>query len=104
MPLTIEEVYGKVLKGKAVIVDASEILPACGFIRRFAPYGRLAAARGADSIGKLVFGSTRSRRTKASDWMTANGAATDTVQQFLAYEKFYKITGATATASQPTSR
>jgi len=27
------------------------------------------------------------------DWMTANVQQTDTVQQFLAYEKCYKITG-----------
>ena len=42
MPLTMEEVYGKVLKGKAVIVDGEmEILPGViGFTRPFAPIPR----------------------------------------------------------------
>src|SRR5678810_1336579 len=46
------------------------------------------------SIGKLVFGSDAYSSWEAiRDWMTANVQQTDTVQQFLAYEKCYKITG-----------
>jgi len=46
------------------------------------------------SIGKLVFGSDAySSWEGIRDWMIANPQQTDTVQQFLAYEKCYKITG-----------
>ena len=46
------------------------------------------------AIGKLVFGSDAFSSYEAiRDWMTANVQQTDTVQQFLAYEKCYKITG-----------
>src|SRR5206468_46634 len=46
------------------------------------------------AIGKLVFGSDAfSSYEGIRDWMTANVQQTDTVQQFLAYEKCYKITG-----------
>jgi glyoxylase-like metal-dependent hydrolase (beta-lactamase superfamily II) len=96
MPLTIEEVYGKVLKGKAVIVDGeTEILPGV----RIHPAFRAHTAGSQllevpTSIGKLVFGSDAfSSYEGIRDWMTANVQQTDTVQQFLAYEKCYKITG-----------
>jgi glyoxylase-like metal-dependent hydrolase (beta-lactamase superfamily II) len=96
MPLTIEEVYGKVLKGKAVIVDGEmEILPGV----RIHPAFRAHTAGSQllevpTSIGKLVFGSDAfSSYEGIRDWMTANVQQTDTVQQFLAYEKCYKITG-----------
>jgi len=46
------------------------------------------------SVGKLVFGSDAySSWEGIRDWMIANPQQTDTVQQFLAYEKCYKITG-----------
>jgi hypothetical protein len=46
------------------------------------------------SIGKLVFGSDAySSWEGIRDWMVANVQQTDSVQQFLAYEKCYKITG-----------
>ena len=46
------------------------------------------------SVGKLVFGSDAySSWEGMRDWMIANPQQTDTVQQFLAYEKCYKITG-----------
>ena len=50
MPLTMEEVYGKVLKGKAVVVDGEmEILPGVKNSSGVScPHGRLAAARGAN--------------------------------------------------------
>jgi glyoxylase-like metal-dependent hydrolase (beta-lactamase superfamily II) len=96
MPLTVEEVYGKVLKGKAVIVDGEmEILPGV----RIHPAFRAHTAGSQllevpTSIGKLVFGSDAfSSYEGIRDWMTANVQQTDTVQQFLAYEKCYKITG-----------
>src|SRR6266481_421197 len=96
MPLTIEEVYGKVLKGKAVIVDGEmEILPGV----RIHPAFRAHTAGSQllevpTGIGKLVFGSDAfSSYEGIRDWMTANVQQTDTVQQFLAYEKCYKITG-----------
>src|ERR1700678_3044627 len=44
--------------------------------------------------GKLVFGSDAfSSYEGIRDWMVANVQQTDSVQQFLAYEKCYKITG-----------
>ena len=46
------------------------------------------------AIGKLVFGSDAySSYEGIRDWMVANVQQTDSVQQFLAYEKCYKITG-----------
>ena len=46
------------------------------------------------SIGKLVFGSDAySSYEGIRDWMVANIQQTDSVQQFLAYEQCYKITG-----------
>jgi hypothetical protein len=59
------------------------------------------------SIGKLVFGSDAySSWEGIRDWMAANIQQTDTVQQFLAYEKCYKITGGYAncvSAHEPNS-
>jgi glyoxylase-like metal-dependent hydrolase (beta-lactamase superfamily II) len=96
MPLTMEEVYGKVLKGKAVVVDGeAEILPGV----RIHPAFRAHTAGSQllevpTAIGKLVFGSDAfSSYEGIRDWMTANVQQTDTVQQFLAYEQCYKITG-----------
>ena len=46
------------------------------------------------SVGKLVFGSDAYSSWEAiRDWMVANVQQTDSVQQFLAYEKCYQITG-----------
>jgi glyoxylase-like metal-dependent hydrolase (beta-lactamase superfamily II) len=96
MPLTIEEVYGKVLKGKAVIVDGDmEIVP--GVIIHAAFRAHTAGSQLLEvptAIGKLVFGSDAfSSYEGIRDWMVANVQQTDSVQQFLAYEKCYKITG-----------
>jgi glyoxylase-like metal-dependent hydrolase (beta-lactamase superfamily II) len=95
-PLTLDEIYGKVLAGKAVIVDGEmEILPGV----RIHPAFRAHTAGSQllevpTSIGKLVFGSDAySSWEGIRDWMIANPQQTDTVQQFLAYEKCYKITG-----------
>jgi hypothetical protein len=96
MPLTIEEVYGKVLKGKAVIVDGEmEISP--GVVIHPAFRAHTAGSQLLEvptAIGKLVFGSDAfSSYEGIRDWMVANVQQTDSVQQFLAYEKCYKITG-----------
>ncbi len=95
-PLTIEQVYGKVLKGQAVIVDGDmEILPGVKIhpaFRAHTPGSQLLEVP--TSIGKIVFGSDAySSWEGIRDWMPANIQQTDTVQQFLAYEKCYKITG-----------
>ena len=59
MPLTMEEVYGKVLKGKAVVVDGeTEILPGVRIYPAFRAHTAgsqlLEVPTG---VGKLVFGS-----------------------------------------------
>ena len=95
-PLTVAEIYGKVLNSKAVIVDGeAEILPGVRIHPAFR--GHTAGSQLLEvptSIGKLVFGSdTDSSGEGVRDWMAANIQQTDTVQQFLAYEKCYKITG-----------
>ena len=95
-PLTLDEIYGKVLAGKAVIVDGEmEILPGV----RIHPAFRAHTAGSQllevpTSVGKLVFGSDAYSSWEAiRDWMVANVQQTDSVQQFLAYEKCYNITG-----------
>lgn len=95
-PLTVEQVYGKVLKGQAVIVDGEmEIMP--GVVIHPAFRAHTAGSELLEvptSIGKIVFGSDAySSWEGIRDWMPANIQQTDTVQQFLAYEKCYKITG-----------
>ena len=95
-PLTLQEIYGKVLSGKAVIVDGTmEIAP--GVIIHPAYRAHTAGSQLLEvptTIGKLVFGSDAySSWEGIRDWMIANPQQTDTVQQFLAYEKCYKITG-----------
>ena len=95
-PLTLDEIYAKVLRGKAMIVDGeAEIVP--GVIIHPAFRAHTAGSQLLEvptSIGKLVFGSDAySSWEGIRDWMIANPQQTDTVQQFLAYEKCYKITG-----------
>ena len=95
-PLTVAEIFGKVLNGKAVIVDGeAEILPGVKIHPAFR--GHTAGSQLLEvptSIGKLVFGSDAySSWEGIRDWMPANIQQTDTVQQILASEKCYKITG-----------
>ena len=95
-PLTLDQIYGKVLAGKAMIVDGMmEVLP--GVIIHPAHRAHTAGSQLLEvntAVGKLVFGSDAySSWEGIRDWMTANVQQTDTVQQFLAYEKCYKITG-----------
>ena len=95
-PLTVAEIYGKVLKGKAVIVDGeAEILPGVKIHPAFRAHtAGSQLLEVPTSIGKLVFGSDAySSWEGIRDWMPANIQQTDTVQQILAYEKCYKITG-----------
>jgi len=95
-PKTLDEIYGKVLSGKAMLVDGEmEILPGV----RIHPAFRAHTAGSQllevpTSVGKLVFGSDAySDWEGIRDWMISNPQQTDTVQQFLAYERCYKITG-----------
>jgi glyoxylase-like metal-dependent hydrolase (beta-lactamase superfamily II) len=95
-PKTLDEIYGKVQGGKAVIVDGEmEILPGVKIhpaFRANAPGSQLLEVP--TGIGKLVFGSgAYSSWEGVRDWMIANPQQTDTVQQFLAYAKCYEITG-----------
>jgi glyoxylase-like metal-dependent hydrolase (beta-lactamase superfamily II) len=95
-PLTVDQIYGKILRGKAVIVDGEmEIAPGL----KIHPAHR-AHTNGSQllqvhtAMGELMFGSdVYSSWEGIRDWMIANPQQTDTVQQFLAYEKCYKITG-----------
>jgi len=95
-PLTVAEIYGKVLSGKAVIVNGeAEILPGVKIHPAFRAHtAGSQLLEVPTSIGKLVFGSDAySSWEGIRDWMPANIQQTDTVQQILAYEKCYKITG-----------
>jgi glyoxylase-like metal-dependent hydrolase (beta-lactamase superfamily II) len=95
-PLTVDEIYGKVLKGKAMIVDGEmEIYPGVKIHPAFRAHtAGSQLLEVPTSIGKLVFGSDAySSYEGIRDWMPANIQQTDTVQQFLAYEQCYKITG-----------
>jgi glyoxylase-like metal-dependent hydrolase (beta-lactamase superfamily II) len=95
-PKTLDEVYGKVLSGKAFIVDGEyEILPGVKIHPAFRAHtAGSQLLEVPTSVGKLVFGSDAySSWEGIRDWQTANIQQTDTVQQFLAYEKCYKITG-----------
>ena len=95
-PKTLDGIYGKVLRGKAVIVDGEhEIMPGV----KIHPAHRAHTAGSQllevpTTVGKLVFGSDAYSSWEAiRDWEVANIQQTDSVQQFLAYEKCYKITG-----------
>jgi glyoxylase-like metal-dependent hydrolase (beta-lactamase superfamily II) len=95
-PKTVDSIYGKVLRGKAHIVDGDlEILP--GVKIHAAHRAHTAGSQLLEvptSIGKVVFGSDAYSSWEAiRDWEVANVQQTDSVQQFLAYEKCYKITG-----------
>ena len=95
-PLTVAEIFGKVLNGKAVIVNGeAEILPGVKIHPAFRAHtAGSQLLEVPTSIGKLVFGSDAySSWEGIRDWMPANIQQTDTVQQILAYEKCYKITG-----------
>ena len=93
---TLDSIYGKVLKGKAVIVDGEmDVLPGVKIHPAFRAHtagSQLLEVNTA--MGKLMFGSDAySSWEGIRDWEIANPQQTDTVQQFLAYEKCYKVTG-----------
>jgi glyoxylase-like metal-dependent hydrolase (beta-lactamase superfamily II) len=95
-PKTVDSIYGKVLRGKANIVDGDlEILP--GVKIHAAHRAHTAGSQLLEvptSVGKLMFGSDAYSSWEAiRDWEVANIQQTDSVQQFLAYEKCYKVTG-----------
>ncbi len=95
-PKTMDSIYGKVLKGKAMIVDGDlEIMP--GVKIHAAHRAHTAGSQLLEVntvIGKLMFGSDAYSSWEAiRDWEVANIQQTDSVQQFLAYEKCYKVTG-----------
>jgi len=94
-PQTVQEILGKVLSGKARIIDGRHEITRGLVIHpafRGHTYGsqllQVNTAR-----GQIVFGSdTYSSWTGIRDWLVANIQQTDTVQQFLAYEKCYVLT------------
>ena len=93
---TMDSIYGKVLRGKAVVVDGElEVVPGVKIHPAFRAHtAGSQLLEVPTSIGKLVFGSDAySSWEGIRDWNIANPQQTDTVQQFLAYEQCYKITG-----------
>ena len=95
-PKTVDQIYSKILRGKAVIVDGDmEVLP--GVKIHAAHRAHTAGSQLLEvntAMGKLMFGSDAYSSWEAiRDWEVANVQQTDSVQQFLAYEKCYKVTG-----------
>ncbi len=93
-PQTLQEILGKTLGGKAKIVDGRhEVAP--GLIIHPAFRGHTYGSQLLQvntPRGQLVFGSdTYSSWQGIRDWFAANIQQTDTVQQFLAYEKCYVL-------------
>jgi len=94
-PQTVQEILGKILAGKAKIIDGRhEIAP--GLIIHPAFRGHTYGSQLLQvntARGQLVFGSdTYSSWTGIRDWNVANIQQTDTIQQFLAYEKCRVLT------------
>jgi glyoxylase-like metal-dependent hydrolase (beta-lactamase superfamily II) len=94
-PQTVAEIEGKVMAGKAIVVDGRfDVAPGLVIHPAFRghTYGsqllQVNTAR-----GELVFGSDAySSWEGIRDWNVANIQQTDTIQQFLAYEKCYVLT------------
>ena len=94
-PQTVQEILGKLLADKARVIDGRhEVAP--GMIIHPAFRGHTYGSQLLQvntSRGQLVFGSdTYSSWTGIRDWLVANIQQTDTIQQFLAYEKCYVLT------------
>jgi len=94
-PQTLAEIQGKTLTGHAVIVDGRMEIAQGLIIHpafRAHTYGsQLLQVH--TKAGELVFGSDAySSWTGIRDWLVANIQQTDTIQQFLAYEKCYVLT------------
>jgi glyoxylase-like metal-dependent hydrolase (beta-lactamase superfamily II) len=97
-PQTLAEITGKVLSGKAEIVNGRhQIAP--GLIIHPAFRGHTYGSQLLQvhtARGELVFGSdTYSSWEGIRDWNVANIQQTDSIQQFLAYEKCYVLTAST---------
>jgi glyoxylase-like metal-dependent hydrolase (beta-lactamase superfamily II) len=95
-PKTVMEIASKILSGMSQVVDGRfEVAP--GLIIHPAFRGHTYGAQLLQANtpnGQLVFGSdTYSSWEGIRDWNVANIQQTDTVQQFLAYEKCYLLTG-----------
>jgi glyoxylase-like metal-dependent hydrolase (beta-lactamase superfamily II) len=94
-PQTVQEILGKTLGGKAKIVDG-RFQVADGLIIHPAFRGHTYGSQLLQvntPRGQLVFGSdTYSSWEGIRDWFVANIQQTDTIQQFLAYEKCYVLT------------
>lgn len=94
-PQTVAEIEGKVLAGKAQIINGRHRI-APGLIIHPAFRGHTYGSQLLQvntARGQLVFGSdTYSSWEGIRDWNVANIQQTDTVQQFLAYEKCYVLT------------
>ena len=94
-PQTLQEIFGKVLGGKAKIIDGRHQV-ADGLIIHPAFRGHTYGSQLLQvntPRGQLVFGSdTYSSWQGIRDWLVANIQQTDTIQQFLAYEKCYVLT------------
>jgi glyoxylase-like metal-dependent hydrolase (beta-lactamase superfamily II) len=98
-PQTVAEIEGKILSGKARIINGRhEIAP--GLIIHPAFRGHTYGSQLLQvhtARGELVFGSdTYSSWEGIRDWNVANIQQTDTIQQFLAYEKCYVLTSTTS--------
>jgi glyoxylase-like metal-dependent hydrolase (beta-lactamase superfamily II) len=94
-PQTVAEIMGKVMSGKAQIVNGRhQIAP--GLIIHPAFRGHTYGSQLLQvhtARGELVFGSdTYSSWEGIRDWNVANIQQTDSIQQFLAYEKCYVLT------------
>src|SRR5438309_339863 len=97
-PQTVQEILGKTLAGKAKIIDGRhEVAP--GLIIHPAFRGHTYGSQLLQvntARGQLVFGSdTYSSWEGIRDWNVANIQQTDTIQQFLAYEKCYVLAAGT---------
>jgi glyoxylase-like metal-dependent hydrolase (beta-lactamase superfamily II) len=94
-PQTVQEILGKVLAGKAEVIDGRHQITR-GLVIHPAFRGHTYGSQLLQvntMRGQLVFGSdTYSSWTGIRDWRVANIQQTDTIQQFLAYEKCYVLT------------
>src|SRR5215472_9374697 len=94
-PQTLAEIEGKVMGGKAIVVDGRfQVAP--GLVIHPAFRGHTYGSQLLQvhtPRGELVFGSDAySSWEGIRDWNVANIQQTDTIQQFLAYEKCYVLT------------
>ena len=97
-PQTVAEIQGKILAGKAHVIDGRhEVAP--GLVIHPAFRGHTYGSQLLQvhtRRGELVFGSDAySSWEGIRDWNVANIQQTDTIQQFLAYEKCYVLTSNT---------